>query len=295
MAARVAGDSNGSELRAGSITDGGAGLVPVEVPLEELVVGGVDLSALDTLGDGGAVVAAGDLDVEGLGPELAVGDGAVVVDGGDLGAQDVVAGGDGAGDGDGVGVAVVVEDGVGAPLASLALGSSLSVASALGVASKSDLVNLEELELRLVDLGAVAVAGGEPGGSPAVVGAVPALLTVTAASLVMPVESDLGAGRGLGGVGRRSSVFVGDDVGLVDGVTHHRLPAPALVGLPRRGALLKGSIDGSTTEAGVGLATNLGALDGSVAGDLGNEAREENSSVEDLGHVDVVLVGICFG
>ena len=179
------------DLGAGSVLDDLVGLVPVEVPLEELVVGRVELGALLALGDLGAVVAARDLDVEGLGPELPVGDVAVVVDRGDLGAEDVVSAGDAAGDGDGVGVAVVVEDGVGAPLACLLLGGALGVAGALGVLGQRDLVDLEEGEVRLVDLGAVAVAGSEVGGGPAMVAAVPALLALAARALVVPVEGDL--------------------------------------------------------------------------------------------------------
>jgi hypothetical protein len=231
-----------------------------------------------------------------LGPELAVGDSTVVVDGGNLSAEDVVAGGDLARNGDTVGIAVVVEDGIGTPLASVALSlAALGVAGALGVGSQGDLVDLEELKLGLVDLGAVAVAGSKPCGGPAVVGTVPTLLALAAAALVVPVEGDLGAGRGLGGVGRGSGILVGDDVGLVDGVTHDRLVAPALVGLPGRRAILKRSVDGSTAEPLVGLSTDLSALNGSVAGDLGDEAREEDGSVEDLGHFDDVGSGFGFG
>lgn len=229
MTAGIAGDSDRGELRARGITEDLAGVVPVQVPGEELVFGGVDLSAFDTLRDRLAVVTASDLDVEGLGPDLAVGDGTIVVDGSNLRAQDVVARGDLAGDGDSVGVAIVVENSVGAPLASVLLSrGTLSVASTLGVGGQGDPVDLEELKLSLVDLGAVAVTGSEPSSGPAVVGAVPAFLTLTTATLVVPVEGDLRTGRGFGGVGRRSGILVGDDIGFVDGVAHDGLVAPAL-------------------------------------------------------------------
>ena len=288
MAASVAGDSNGGELRARSIKDGLANGVLVEVPGEELVLGRIDLRSFNALRNGLVVVATSDLDIEGLGPELAVGDGAVVMDGRNLSAQHIVAGGDLAGDGDGVSVAVVIEDGISTPLASLAPRLSLSVASALGVRGQGDLVDLEKLKIGLVDLGAITVARGKPRRGPAVVRAVPALLALAAAALVVPVESDLGAGRGFGSIGRGSGVFVGDDVGLVDRITHHRGKAPSLRSLPSRGVLREGSIDVITTEARVGDTANLSALNSSVAGDLGNEAREENSSVEGLGHFDDV-------
>jgi len=111
------------EPGAGRILDGLTSLVPVEVPLEELVAGVVQLSTLLSSGHLLAVVTAGDLDVEGLRPELAVADRAVVVDGNNLSPEDVVATGDLLGDSDALGVAVVVEDGVGAPVADLALRS----------------------------------------------------------------------------------------------------------------------------------------------------------------------------
>lgn len=182
VAARVAGNSNRGERWAGRVRDDLISLVPVEVIGKKLVVGVVDLSALDTRGDRLAVVTAGDLDVEGLGPELAVGDGAVVVDGHNLGAQHIVARRYLLGDGDGVLVAVVVEDGISSPLAHLALRLSIGIASALGVAQQSDLVDLEELEISLLDLRAVAVAGCEPSGGPTVMGAVPSHLVVLAAA-----------------------------------------------------------------------------------------------------------------
>ena len=102
--------------------DGLAGLVPVDVPLEERIAVVVELSAQLSSRDLSAVVTTGDLDVEGLRPELAVLDGAVVVDGHDLSPQDVVAVGDVRGDGDALGVTLVVEDSVGAPVAGLLLG-----------------------------------------------------------------------------------------------------------------------------------------------------------------------------
>ena len=104
------------------------------------------------------------------------------MDGHDLGAQHVVARRDLAGNGDGVLVALVVEDGISSPLAHLALGLSFGIASALGVAQQSELIDLEELEIRLLDLGAVAVARCEPSGGPTVVGAVPTHLVVLAAA-----------------------------------------------------------------------------------------------------------------
>ena len=115
------------------------------------------------------------------------------MNGRNLGAENVVAGGDLAGDGDSVGIAVVVEDGVSAPLACLLLSASLCEASALRVAGECDLVDFEELEFGLVDLGAVAVASSEPGGGPAVVGAVPADLVAVALSVVLPGELDVAA------------------------------------------------------------------------------------------------------
>lgn len=66
VAASVAGNSDGRERRAGSIFDDLAGGVLVQVPGKEDVLGGVDLGALDTCGDGSAVVTTCDLDVEGL-------------------------------------------------------------------------------------------------------------------------------------------------------------------------------------------------------------------------------------
>jgi hypothetical protein len=66
VTAGVACDCDGGELRAGSIANGLAGIVPVQIPGEELVLGRVDLGALDTLRDRLAVVPICDLDVERL-------------------------------------------------------------------------------------------------------------------------------------------------------------------------------------------------------------------------------------
>lgn len=64
MTAGVAGDSDRGELRTRSVANGLAGIVPVEVPVEELVLGRVDLSSLDALRHRLAVVSAGNFDVE---------------------------------------------------------------------------------------------------------------------------------------------------------------------------------------------------------------------------------------
>ena len=183
-----------------------------------------------------------------------------------------------------MGIAIVVENDISSPFAGLLARVGVCVAGVLGVANQGDLIDLEELKLIFVYFGAIALAGSEVSGSPAVVGAVPALFVDTALALVVPAESDLGASRGLCSVGRWSGILVSDDVGAVNLVAHDRLVAPALVGLPSRRVCWKGIIDGSTAEASVGLAANLSALYSSVAGDLGDKAREENSSVEDLGH-----------
>jgi hypothetical protein len=179
--------SDGSKTRAGRVLDSLASWVPVEVPLEEIIASLVQLGTLLSSRDLSAVFTAGDLDVESLRPELALADIAVVVDRHDLGPQDVVSAGDLRGDGDLLGVAVVVEDGVGTPVAGLALGFARGVA-ALAVVDERALVDLEELELRLFDVLAVAVAGCHVGGCPAVVRAVPAFLSRAAATLVVPVE-----------------------------------------------------------------------------------------------------------
>lgn len=216
--------SDSSELRAGRILDGLTGLVPVEVPLEELVAGVVQLSTLLSSWDLSAVVTAGDLDVESLRPELAVADIAVVVDGNDLSPEDVVSAGDLLGDGDALGVAVVVEDGVGTPVAGLALGLARRVA-ALAVVDECALVDLEELKLGLVDVLAVAVARSHVGGCPAVVGAVPALLTGAAATLVVPGELDGLASGGFDGVRGGGGIPVGNDVGAGMQLVHERKEA----------------------------------------------------------------------
>lgn len=228
MAPLGGGAGDGSELGARGAGDGGTGGVLVQVPGQKRIGALVDLGALDTGGDLCAAGAAGDLDVEGLGPELPVGDGAVVVDGGDLGAEDVVAVGDVLGDAHGLGVVVVVEDDIRGPLARLLLCAALGVAGAGRVADQATLVDLEEGELGLVDLGAVAVAGGEPGGGPAVVAAVPSDLVLgLAATGAEPLEGDLGASGGFGSEGRWRSILVGDDVRAVDGAAHHGLMSPA--------------------------------------------------------------------
>ena len=90
MAASVKDGSDGGERRAGSILESLASVVPVQVVLKDLVVGRVKLGTLLALGKRGTVVTTGNLDVEGLGPDLPVGDGTVVVDGGNLSAEHVV-------------------------------------------------------------------------------------------------------------------------------------------------------------------------------------------------------------
>jgi hypothetical protein len=174
-------------LRAGRILDGLISCVPVEVPLEEVVARVVQLGTLLSSGHLSAVVTTSDFDVESLRPELAVANIAVVVDRDDLSPEDVVSAGDLRGDGDTLRVAVVVEDGIGTPVASLALSLTRRVA-ALAVVDERALVDLEELKFGLVDVPAVAVAGSEVSSCPAVVGAVPALLARAAATLVVPVE-----------------------------------------------------------------------------------------------------------
>ena len=133
------------------------------------------------------------------------------MNGHDLRAENVVSTRNLAGDGDALLVVVVVEDGVGAPVACLLLRGALRVAAG-AVVDKRALVDLEELELRLVDVFAVAAARGEVGRGPAVVAAVPAFLAVVAGARVVPGEGHLGAGGGFGSVGRGGGVFVRDDV-----------------------------------------------------------------------------------
>lgn len=201
------------EPRAGRILDGLTSLVPVEVPLEELVAGVVQLGTLLSSGHLLAVVTAGDLDVEGLRPELAVADRAVVVDGNNLSPEDVVATGDLLGDSDALSVAVVVEDGVGTPVADLSLRVTAGRVAALAVVDERALVDLEELKLGLVDVLAVAVARSHVGGCPAVVRAVPALLAGAAGTLVVPGELYGLASGGFDGVWGRRGILVGNDVG----------------------------------------------------------------------------------
>jgi hypothetical protein len=171
--ARLGNRRNRRQLRAGRILNSLASSVPVEVPLKQLISGLVKLSALLSSRHLSAVIATGDLDVESLGPELPFAHIAVVVDRHDLRAQNVVSARDLAGDLDALRVLVVVEDGVSAPVAGLALGLALGVAP-LAIIDQSGLVDLEELEVRLLDVFAVTVARGEVCGGPTVVGAVPA-------------------------------------------------------------------------------------------------------------------------
>lgn len=103
--------------------------MPVKVPLEKSVVGGVELSALLAGWDRGAVVTTGDLDVEGLRPELPLANITIVVDRHDFRAEDIVAARDFLGDGDTLGIVVVVENGISAPVADLALLGALGVAA----------------------------------------------------------------------------------------------------------------------------------------------------------------------
>lgn len=295
----VGNRSNRSEHWAGSIFESLVGLVPVEVPLEERVIGRVQFGSPLSLGDRGTILTTSDLDVEGLGPELTVADGAVVVDGDDLGSEDEVAVGEIGRDGDSLGVGVVVEDGVSAPVAGLFLGRAGRVA-ALAVVDQGRLVDLEELERCLVDLGAVAIAVGHVGGGPAVVRAVPSLLVGTTGTIVMPVELDVGAGGNLDSVGRGRSILVGNDVGatvivsirpackawqdlLVDLVTVDGLVSPALVGPPSR-RLVTGILLRSLAETLVGLASSLELLNGCVTGHGGDERRNKGAGLDDLGH-----------
>jgi hypothetical protein len=201
---------NRSEGRAWSILDDLVSLVPVKVPLKESIASLVQLGALLASRDGSTVVATLDVNVESLRPELPLGDIAVVVDGHNLSAEDVVAAGDLARDGDALSIVVIVEDGVSAPVSSLALRSTIRVAT-LSVVDQGALMDLEELELGLVNLAAVTVARGKVGGSPAVVAAVPTVLTAAATTLVVPVESDLGSSLDVSRVRRRGGILVGLD------------------------------------------------------------------------------------
>jgi len=182
--------SNSRKLGAGRNLDNLAGWVPVQVPLQQVVARVVQLGTLLSSGHRSAVVTTCDLDVESLRPELAVANIAIVVDRNNLSPENVVSAGDLRGDGDSLRVAVVVEDNIGAPVASLALRFAGRVA-APAVIDERALVDLEELKLGLMDVLAVAVAGSHVGGCPAVVGAVPALLVGAAATLVVPAESHI--------------------------------------------------------------------------------------------------------
>ena len=262
--------------------DGLLSIVPVEVPLEKSIRGRINLGTLDTSGNLGAGDTAGDLDVEGLRPELALGDGAVVVDGSDFSTEDIVAAGQITGESDGLLIVVVVENGVGTPVTGLLLGLTLGEA-ARAVVDEGALVNLEEFELGLVDVLAVAVAGSKPGSSPAVVAAVPPVLVSAALALVVPGEGHLGAGSGLGSIGRWLGVDVGDDVGIVDLVTEDGLVAPALVGPPSRG-LVSRVLEGALVETFVGLAADLPLLDHGVGRDGGEHGSQGSAGREDLRH-----------
>jgi hypothetical protein len=162
-------------------------------------------------------------------------------------------------------------------------------------------VDLEELELRLFHVLAVAVAGGEVGGCPAVVGAVPALLSFAAATLVVPVEDYVRAGGSFGCVGRRRGILVRNDVGagvqlvheasrlqvglniLVQLVAVDRLKSPALVGPPSRRVVTRILLR-SLAETWVDLASGLELFDGSVAGHGGDEGSYKSAGLEDFGH-----------
>lgn len=211
--------SDSSEFRTRRILDGLTSLVPVKVPLEKLIASLVQLSTLLSSRHLRAVITASDLDVESLRPELALADIAVVVDRHNFSPKDVVSAGDLRWNGNLLGVSVVVEDGVGTPVAGLALGLAGGVA-ALAVVDEGALVDLEELELGLVDVLAVAVAGCHVGSCPAVVGAVPAFFARAAAALVVPVEGYVLAGGGFGGVWGGRGILVGNDVGADDWLAH---------------------------------------------------------------------------
>jgi hypothetical protein len=277
---------HGRELRARRDRDRLAGVVPVQVPLEQCVVSAVELCTLLASGHRGIVVAACDLDVEGLGPELPLGDGSVVMDRHDLCAQDVVAARDLLGDCNGLLVVVVVEDGVGAPVAGLLLLAALREAAG-AVVDQGTLVDLEELQRRLVNVLAVTVAGREPGGGPAVVGAVPALLAAVAGSLMVPGEAHLGTGWDIGSVGRGRSILVRNDIGVREFVTHDWLVSPALVG-PPCGGLVARVLLGSGTETIVRLAAGFELLNRSMTSNSGNEGCQKGTSLEDLRHDDLL-------
>lgn len=281
VAPGVAG-RNRCDLRTRSIWGSLASLVPVKVPLKERVVGLVQLGTLLSSRDLGAILTASHLDVEGLRPELAVANITVVVDGDDLGSEDVVLAGNVRWDLDCLSVAVVVEDGVGAPVTGLFLGRAGRVA-ALAVVDQGGLMDLEELESRLVDLGTVAVARGEISGSPAVVGAVPALFAAATAAFMVPVESDIRSSGDWSSVRRGRSVLVSNDVGVRNFIAVDGLVSPAL-GRPPSRRLVTGIDLARLTVAFISLASSLKLLNGSVAGNGGNEGCDKSSGLEDLGH-----------
>jgi len=282
VAAALVGGRDGRKLGTRSCLDGLAGIVPVKIPLEESIVSVVELGTLLSGRDLCAVVAASNLDIEGLGPELPVGDVAVVVNGSNFSAKDVVAAGDVLRDGDALLVAVGVEDLVGAPVADLALAAALREA-AVAIVDESGLVDLEELEVGLLDVLAVAVARRQVCRGPAVVGAVPALLTASASTLVVPCEGDRLSSWCLGRVGGRRCVHVSNDVGVVQLVAEDWLVSPALICPPRR-RLVAWVLLGSLTETLVGFAVCLKLFNGGVAGHAGYESRKESAGLEDLGH-----------
>lgn len=130
---------------------------------------------------------------------------------GDFSTKDIVAAGDLAGDGHGLSVLVVVEDLVSGPVSGLTLSGALRVTT-ITVVDQCALVDLEELELSLVDLAAVTIARSEIGSSPAVVAAIPAFFATTARTLMVPVESDVGASLYIGGIWRWGGILVRNDV-----------------------------------------------------------------------------------
>lgn len=115
------------------------------------------------------------------------------------------------------------------------------------------------------------------------VGAVPALLTATTSTLVVPCEGDRLSSWCFSCVGGRGCVHVSDDVGVVQLVAEDRLVPPALVGPPRR-RLVAWVLLGSLTETLVGLAVCLKLFNRGVAGNAGYKSRKESAGLEDLGH-----------
>jgi hypothetical protein len=81
-------------------------------------------------------------------------------------------------------------------------------------------VDLEELEVCLLDILAVAIARCKVCGGPAVVGAVPAFFASAARALVVPVESDIGASWDRSSVGRGRGIDVCNDVRTADLVSN---------------------------------------------------------------------------